>query len=330
MKANDPLGIATYSIPQNFPVGTQRAFIVFADPDGCFSLSDWAGGCGVEDETFLEFTPTINLPGLEQRPVDSVLPARLGGAPQLRRMVNSPDWSLESVGPRDLGTATGSPCGEEGAEGCDNYGYGASPNLPGLVILSNRGVGLVWDNPETFSLAWPRRARNLAGMVNSVAWTLNDCEGLDRCETGRSGVTAHMNVPPNLFGPIARLDLGKQLDGVTTGRAIQIDGGRWVPDNNFQLVNTLRQIVTTVRVFVVNGRAPDELVDMDGNGVVTAEDAVRAGYKLLSGVAVLRLRTYYQSYTKGTDIATPYDHNGDGMDGDVIPGGAGGVIGIPR
>ena len=339
MEANRPMGVATYQVPWRYPMDAQQAFIVWADPDRCFSMSLWTEPGGVapcpnyQDETYLEFTPTVNLPNLEKGQIDKVSPVRLGPAPRLMRRLDNATFSREAVPPFNVGADNAIPCGSAGALGCDNYGYGASPNLPGLVILSNRGVGLKWDESsdaaEAFTLVGA--ARNLAGFVNSVSWTLNNCAGPRGCGSGEVSVTAHMNVPPHLFGPVVRLDLGHTTGGVTSGRAYQIDGGAWVDDNSFRLLTVLRQMVTTVRVFVVKGPAPDVLLDENLDGVVDIHDAIAAGLTVLSGEQTIRFRIYHQTTTPGqSNLAILYDHNGDGMDGDEAPAGGGGISPIPR
>jgi len=348
MTANDPMGIGTYMNPPQFPVGSQQGFIVFADPDGCFSLDflhDPAllnDPCPAADETYLEFTPTINLPNLVKFRVDNVPAARLGAAPILK------GWTTEAKRPNNVdfvvgpgvGASDRSPCDDSGSNvGCDNYGYGASPNLPGLVILSDRGVGLVWDS-RTFNLVQPRTARNLAGFINSVTWTLNDCMGSpglpDNCDNGRAGVTAHMNVPYSLFTPVVRIDFGgpivdhsdpPQVIG-NRDRWYQIDGGPWVKDNNEYLRNVLDQMVTTLRVFVVSGRGPSTLGDLNRDSIVDYRDAEQAGYTLLSAETLVMFRTLHQE--EEAYIGIPFDRDGNGMQFPPLPAGGGGVNPIPR
>ena len=345
--ASNPLGIGTYSVPYQYPLDSQQAFIVLKDPDDCFSLAlahdpdnPASTPCpGGPDETYIEFTPTMNGADLRKYPVQKVGAFRLGAAPTLLGWTEAlGNNDTPTVGPFvGLNENDAALCADPDRDPngvCDNYGYGASPNMPGLVILSDRGVGLMWDSG--FNLFQPKAARNLAGLVNSVSWTLNDCLGSknlpDGCANGRTSVTAHLNVPRNLFTPVVRLDLGKvDENNMLVGRAYQIDGGDIVPDNNKALLGVLNELVTTVRVFVVSGRGPDVLEDLDGNGVVDSKDARLAGYKVLSGDKVFFLRTYHQSYTPGnSDLAVLYDFDGNGMQGDVAPGGSGGVTGIPR
>ena len=328
MTSFKPFGIGTYQVPFPYPIRSQRAFIVFADPDGCFSLAK--GATCDEDETYLEFTPGVNLPDYEQQAVDDRNPARLGDRPTLMGCggnVGTPIACLNdteySIGPF-VGAVPdgGSPCGAAGGEGCDNYGYGASPNLPGLVILSDAGVGLVWD-PVSFVVD-RQRARNLAGFVNSVAWTVNE-----RLGWRSSSVTAHMNVPVGLFTPVVRLDPGWPAEGgLKTGRWYSIDGGPTTEDPNSLLSTVLTDKIITLRVFVVSGHAPAEITDGDGDYMVTAKDAAIMGLKVLSDEVVFRLRTLHQQadYEQGV----LFDFDGNGIGPIVAPGGSGGVTPIPR
>ena len=332
LMARKPLGIGTYTVPNVYPVDAQQAFVVFADPDACFSLSlahdpDVVGSVacpGGTDETYVEFTPTINLPDLVKRMVGKVMPARLGARLMLagwRSSTPGDNSMMYSAGPV-VGTDDGSACTEDGGAGCDNYGYGASPNLPGLVILSDTGVGLVWD--EGFNLERPGKARNLAGFVNSVAWTLNE-----RIGWTSSTVTAHLNTPANLFMPVVRIDFNQQGTDWFKNVAYQIDGAPWVYGTSLTaLRSVLNRTVTTVRVFVVNGRAPDVLDDLDADGVVTANDAELAGLTLLSHEVMFRFRTWHQEIDPALGI--PFDTNGDGMQLPPAPAGPGGIRDIPR
>jgi hypothetical protein len=337
------LGIGAYEYPYQFPLDSQQAFIVFENPDKCFSLAQ--GGdtaCGATDEVYLEFTPTINTVNLRQNKVDAVDPKRLGPRPTLLGWTPplSGDLRPENPGSNttdyEVGPDVGANLDDSAAciyptdpKGtCDNYGYGASPNMPGLVIVSDRGVGIVWADPDSLYLGGPRVARNLAGLINSVTWTLNACDGPSGCGTGSTVVTAQMNVPARLFRPLVRLDRGY---GDIGGRWYQVDGGDWVPDPSRQLVNVLNQLVTTVRVFVVSGRAPDVLEDLNSDGVVDWNDAVAAGLTVLSNEQLLRFKMYYQSLEgSNADLAIQYDYDGNGMQGIDLPAGGGGVTPIPR
>jgi hypothetical protein len=351
MLANRPLGVATVMIPDPFPTGTQRAFIVVTDPDGCFSqtlaqLQGSEAACpGGADETFLEFAPDINLPGVQKQgayeddplPPCSTPPCPAAGEYSkqlpLGEAQTVPAWDSSTLG----NTATRTTGPATGGSVKDNYGYGASPNVPGLVILSDKGVGNVWENDvvggvlKGVRLVSPRVARNLAGFVNVVSWTLNDRIAPT---PGRTGVTAHMKVPFALFRPVTLADfdpIDTNGDGVKdfTREAWRIDGGPLtIGTSTTTLLSVLNKHVTTLRVFVVSGQAPDTLADMDGNGVVDIRDAEIADLPLLSRETVVRLQTYNQDVAAG--YAVLFDFFGDGLTPPPAPAGPGGIRDIPR
>lgn len=347
--ANRPLGIATVTVPDAFPTRTQRAFVVFADPDECFSLAYselTSPTCpGGNDEVFMEFAPDINLPGAAKGggyeddpfPPCSTDPCPPEGEDPKRRALGDPQtvpaWDTST----HANTARATTGPGTGGAALDNYGYGASPNVPGLVILSDTGVGNVWaDDVEGgvlkgVRLVSPRRARNLAGFVNVVSWTLNDKLAPT---PGRSSVTAHMSVPFALMRPVTLADFDDfdtNGDGFTdfTREAWRIDGGPLTVNAATTLSATLASHVTTLRIFVVHGQAPDELIDQDGNGRVDIKDAaLTPGLTLLSRETIVKLRTYNQDVAAG--YAVMFDFFGDGLQMPPAPAGSGGIRDIPR
>jgi hypothetical protein len=352
--ANRPIGIATVTVPDAFPVGTQRAFIVFVDPDGCFSqtLDQLDPGPLTEpcpngpDETFLEFAPDLNLPGVAKSggyeddpivcppepalcPVAGLQSKRLAlGEPQ-----TVPAW--DSATNTNADQASTGPA--TGGAALDNYGYGASPNVPGLVILSDTGVGNVWEEDlvggvlKGVRLVKPRVARNLAGFINFVSWTLNDRMAPT---PGRSSVTAHMTVPFALMRPVTLADFDAvDMDGNGTldmREAWRIDGGPLtIGTASYGLVDALNRHVTTLRIFAVSGQAPDEFVDQDGNGRVDIRDAaLTPGVTLLSRETIVRFQTLNQDVAAG--YAVLFDFFGDGLQPPPAPAGSGGIRDIPR
>ena len=141
-----------------------------------------------------------------------------------------------------------------------------------------------------------------------------------------------MNVPVGLFTPVVRIDFGGAIENsnppIVRDRWYQIDGGPWTKDNQFLLSGVLNQIVTTVRVFVVSGHAPDVVEDWNGDGKVDAQDLLAHGYTLLSQEVVFQFRTYHQEEEYGIGVA--YDYIPDGMVPPVLPAGGGGVNPVPR
>ncbi|MCB1058573.1 MAG: hypothetical protein KDD11_23965, partial [Acidobacteria bacterium] len=76
----------------------------------------------------------------------------------------------------------------------------------------------------------------------------------------------------------------------------------------------------TVRAFVVAGKAPAELVDRDGDGVIDLRDARRSGLRLLSSEAVFSFEVYFQGFSV-LDLPNHFysDLDGNGQVG-VPPG----------
>lgn len=310
MLANKPLGIGTergQAFPPYLGSGVGRAWIVWSDPDGVFSFGcdplmlPSGKTCPATDETFLEFTPG--------------LPAK-GGTAAPPSKVNTWDWANK------VGNTTNTPKSVGPAAG-----YGASPAVPGLVILSDTGVGREFVPDATFGIHQTGVARNLAGFVNSVSWTINDRMPL----LPRTSVTAEMNVPYGLFKPILFADRNG-LGGVTN-YLWTIDGGPVTSGGWGQMMTALNAKVATVRIFVLDGDAPDHLDDMNGDGKVDFRDALlttnpKTGlkYKLLSGERVIRLQTLVQEEFPGID----FDFDGNGMTFPVAPPGGGSVVKIPK
>jgi len=369
--ANWPLGIATVSIPEPYPESPQRGFIVFADPDDCFSFSlEQLQGSAVEpcpgghDETYLEFAPDMNLAGLEKSsgyddpenppPSPSVVglnPLKLPlGDPQPFPAWNAPPPPGPGCPPPNPGAndEVAYPGPSTGGDAKDNVGYGASPNIPGLVVLSDTGVGNVWVNDvvggalEGVKLASPRRARNLAGFANLIGLTLNDRKSPTQ---GRASVTAAFHVGRDLFKPVALVDWD-QLDAsgiaceydavcnplcdiVDDRVAWRLEGGPLTfGSDTWSFRDALNAHITTLRIFVVSGTAPDELVDQNGDGIVSIRDAQAMGLTPLSRESIVRVQSLHQEVEPGLGI--PFDFFGDGIDPPPAPAGGGSINGIPR
>jgi hypothetical protein len=344
--ANWPLGIATVVIPEPFPETTQRGFIVFADPDGCFSLSleqlqGSAEACpGGRDETYLEFSPDLNVAGLEKSgnyddpefppPPPSVLGLNTLKLP-LGGPLSVPSWDGS---PPEGNTARAYPGPPTGGDAKDNYGFGASPALPGLVVLSDTGVGNVWEDDvvggelKGIRLVAPRRARNLAGFLNAAGLTLNDRRFDKRTQSdGRSSVTATFQVGRDLFKPVALIDWDFLDAGFRT--AWRLDGGPLTLGTaSLTPRSALDAHVTTLRIFVVSGTAPDELVDRDGDGAVTVADARAMGLQPLSDEEIVRFQSLHQEVEPALGI--PFDFFGDGLDLPPAPAGGGAIRDVPR
>jgi hypothetical protein len=274
------LGISIVTYPHRgdvFPSAGMTALLLYSDPDHCPS---WAGNNDIDesvfrdcvrprpwpfDETSLRFSLDADCPGSRDA-VGEPTAASGGGPPKIvifDELTRTP--SLAPIGP-----ATG----ESGNEP-DGYGYGPDDDLLGLVILSDTGPGVVFD--QFFNLPTPRQARNLAGFVNTVSYELDDA-------SRHTSVTAHMAVPEGLFNPVVLLD-----SCVTNSRGELCGGGSLYRVDGAPLGQPSPS-ATTVRIFVVNGTAPALIADADGDGVVGAQDAQLAGYTLISREETVRLR----------------------------------------
>jgi hypothetical protein len=309
MLANKPLGIGTERgsafPPYNNSGLAGKAWIVWSDPDHVFSygciISQWLPPCPAADETVLEFTPG--------------LPAK-GGTAAAPPKVNTWDWANR------VGNTTNTPTSVG-----PSTGYGSSPAVPGLVILSDTGVGLDFVPDATFGIRHTGAVRNLAGFVNSVSWTINDRMPL----LPRTSVTAEMNVPYGLFKPILFADRNGTVP--FSSYMWTIDGGPVTSGGWDQMMTALNAKVTTVRIFVLDGAAPDHFDDMNGDGIVDSRDALKTTnpatglkYKLLSGERVIRFQTLVEEEFPGIE----FDFDGNGMTPPVAPPGGGSVKPIPR
>jgi hypothetical protein len=313
-----------------FPHRGRKGFLVFTDPDGCHSWVESPPGpvCPPPDELLLEFTPDVDSPGIKD--------FANGGTLGAGQILNLFDFN---TGENNLATPAGPRVGipdehfPEQSNADDGYGWGHNDDLPGLVVLYDTGAGLVW-NPD-FTLASPLQARNVAGLFHSISYFLNDALPTSANPYGRTVIEAQMNVPDHLFQPIFLFDncVGVITEGVcdASNNQVQIDGvvhTYGAPFSN-TLVSLLDRVIS-IRIFVVNGQAPDVLADEDGNGIVDAADAKMAGYTLLSGQKIVQVKIYYQA----SDLITAFglkDLDGNGEVGGVpAPGGIGGLSGVPR
>jgi hypothetical protein len=317
MFANKPLGIGTES-NLGLPPAQSKAWIVWADPDGRFSfgcLPNPEYACPLPvDETYLEFAPGLS----PQRGTGDFLTVKSyttkpPGTPQVGNTTDKPLWSLHGGG------------------------FGRSSAVPGLVILSDTGVGREFTYDPVTAIHQTGKARNLAGFIDSVAWTVTDRKPF----LPRTSVIAQMNVPNGLFQPILFVDYGACEYTGTSGNKFwgacptfkwSIDGKRTDGDTA-SVLNEWKAIATTVRIAVVDGPAPDLLEDMNGDGVIDSRDLIRitnpvtgSPYKLLSGERVVKFQTLEDYMFPGIQ----FDFDGDGMVHPPAPAGGGTVKPIPR
>ncbi len=331
------LGIATNALPALFPAFGQTGYLVFDDPDNCLELpppfvrnlppcSD-----AVSDETYLEFTPDLDTVGVAD---DAGNPDRMAaladplvsGAPVFHG-VGDPD-SDGTLDPVDV--AVGPDTGQSVNDG---IGLGADDDLPGLVLLSPVGVGLVLD--ADFNRPAVRRQRNLAGFLNSVAYELRDPKD-------STSVTAGMVVPPGLFAPIMKIDdcVGPASPDCEGPSRYRVDGGPMMTAPQGTRAQALYpQVFNAVpfyelRAFMVSGVAPSELADYNHDGRVTADDAVLAGYNVISREQVVRVRQHSGDVCAGVALLNvfyaDFDGNGRATGPMVCPAGPGQITKPPE
>ncbi len=330
----------------------QGAALVFTDPDGTWSFS--IPSAVSNDERIVDFYP-------DHGDSTGVL-EDVAGAPFTRDPTSRFNLRPEFGGPlpqTPLGFGIIEPVIEDGVQ------FGADDDFPGLVILSNVGVGIVMESLEDgWTPVFPRAARNLAGFTNSVGYELSD-------SNGRTSITSVMIVPRFLFSQIRLQDpcVGTVLfntDGEPescTGSAIErIDGG---PIGPLQPRSSIDESVVEIRAFVVEpvwngvtGRLDymDTVIDANNDLQVTAADAEAMGRRVLSNEVVFTVRQIGNNVVSGqigqygllalcNGITRPrsgraggadfqYDIDGNGYSALVLavvcPGGGSGVIRPPR
>lgn len=341
----DPAPFPAYAVQPNFPVWGDWGFLIFDDPDGCLNppAPSWqpqpTPECGVpdplpsdwdfedwevpeSDETYLEFWPDVDLAGApdnagnEDRQED-LLDSNSSGGPEFN------SWS--GAGVLTCTPDTADPDCDQfgpdtGGETTDGYGIGANDDLPGLVVIAQYGIGNTYIEPD-FEQTSPVGARNLAGLVNSVAYELSVLEesravpprstppgegppggeppGPPNNVTEFSRIWAHLNMPPGVVRHIIQYDacVGEPIfdpPGSTsfeecTGDDLwRVDGGpvETAPMNferpDAASIDLLESTVFEIRAFLVAGQAPNELLDWTGDGIVDSGDAEAAGYTVLT------------------------------------------------
>ncbi len=249
--------------------------LVFDDPDGCPSWVDrsWQeNSLAAIQVSKVPIYPACEAPPAVPWPPDeTVVPFEPGILPDPQECSAEP--YLETFDCDDGSNTT--PIGPCVASGAGGYGYGSNPGLPGLVVVADAGLGVVTD--KDFNCP-SLRARNLAGLFQSVAYELKESRG-------QTSILAHLNVPPKLLSPVVLVDEVFDPGGWGCDRLVRAD----CADQEPECPSDRSGQVVTIRAFVVNDRAPDELADLNDDGVVDIADAERAGLQLLSKQVIFRL-----------------------------------------
>ena len=332
------LGIATNAAPQQFPGIGQTGYLVLRDPDACLELPPpfFRGEppCSTDDsdETYVEFTPGSDATGVHD---EGGNPGRLlaladpleSGEPRFDGVGDTNNDQILDPVETPVGPATGGVLS-------DGVGYGADDDLPGLVLLSPVGPGLVLN--ADFTRPATLTQRNLAGFLGQVGYELNDPHR-------STSFTASMLVPNGLFMPVLKVDgcVGTPTSGVCDGATrYQVDGGPLRQDRgNISVQALYPQLVNArpyyeIRAFLVSGIAPSTLADLNHDGRVTAADARLAGYNVISNEDIARVRQYATDICTGVPLANvvyaDFDGNGVATSIFVCPAGPGQITRPPQ
>lgn len=335
LTANESLGIAQNQEPPEFPLENSTGYVIVSDEDGCLDLPPPfvpVVPCPPgSDDVYLEFTPDVDRAGMP----DEVYVGNPSGNPGRRAALadpaqsGSPVFTAYGSAPRQVGPRTGDNVD-------DGFGFGADDDLPGLVVLSANGNGLVLD--ADFNRPANRARRNLAGFLNWVSYEL-------RGSTGKTIVHAGMVVTQNLIAPLVLADdcVGTfadpdsvycdsppryRLNGSPV--VLQSSGPTELIQSTYPpLANAIRY---RIRAFVVSGVAPSELGDEDGDGDVDAADATAAGYTVISNEETVTVRRYVAGTCTGEAnyLFGDIDGNGRALTFAVCPPGPGQIRQPPR
>jgi hypothetical protein len=203
---------------------------------------------------------------------------------------------------------------------------GASPLLPSLVLLADRGKGIKVGAAPLFE---DTGRNNLAAQVNSVSYALaDDCPIDGPC---RTSIVAHTLVPNGLLLPEVYIDQAygvscpvdisspQQAAYLEVGGTLKVLPGEvlasgWESLGISPFVNFL--------AVLVNGQAPDEVTDWNGDGVVNERDLVDQGYVLLSNPTTFTVEMTFQERDSLSFEAYDFDNNGWYYCQETIPAGS--------
>jgi hypothetical protein len=326
IRAMAPGGAPTYSLDDY----SGSLAVVASDPSDCFVnlMSSDPGACLLQpsDVVYTNLwigrdTPAVmGLTTGDRVLIEALVDSNGGGGPVFSGLVGGPVTSV-TAGP------------DTGGEVRDGYGYGANDDWPQLVLLSNRGVGVVLD--EHFNRGPTEQRRNLAAFLEWVAYDLADAKS-------RSAVSSGAIVPYALFSPLIMIDeaVGQpdaSGDAYGANFKFRIDGGP-VRSGSYrclyqQYSEFLYGAETELRAFLVRGSAPSVLFDMDGDSDVDAADAELSGLLVISSERTVHFRLWDGVsgagnaffHDQSNRIYRDLDGNGDATNrvcdvGDIGPG----------
>lgn len=294
-----------------------QAFVVFSDPSACFDslLGEFDGTrlCLRTPplETYLEFTADSDFRGvIDNHGNDLLVESSNSPGVKFSALLLDGNTYLENAGPTIDSAAK------------DGIGYGPSDDLPGLVLLSDTGVGVVLD--DSFDRPAIVERRNLAGLLEWTGFELG---------AGKSGsLSTGMQFPLGLLAQVIVADgaIGDSQGGSYNGGVrYRVDGGPVMRDStpsasiSFVYDALVESSVYELRAFLVSGTAPAILPDVNGDGRVDATDAGLMNYTVLSNEVSLRIRMVPEWICDYNVITRDLDGNGsagDCNDGEIGPG----------
>ncbi len=347
-------------------------WFVFADPDNCLEIAlspgvpmgfqrpclrdlypqygdnDYPDDAIVPDETYFQFTNERDEPGyadgafvIDAAARQALADPLASGPPEFMALTRDFTHGLKLDPPATTSTPVGPYTGDTVDDG---FGYGADEDLPGLVVLSSRGVGLVYEDADgfagtktsSFTPVSPKTQWNLAGFLHSVSYEL---KGND----GKTAIHAHMTLPDGLIAPVIAYDncIGEHNgDGSCVGEEhwYRIDGGPvqkatdMMPAYDFW-ASLIPSLTYEITAFIVSGRAPSRLADLNHDNKVSAADAKLAGYKVISNETKVRFGQIAGFACTEVVMATMFgvdlDGNGQSNVGINCPPGPGALKGVP-
>ncbi len=283
---------------------TGQQALVLDDPDGCLHLGDFLGvgqapfdfDCDEIDELWISFRPDrANLPGVELDSPESLCPTLVDDPASTpshesnKAYLPAYDFPFGQTFISRIGPDTG------GTSSLDCYGYGAHDHLPGLVVMADVGGARVFDShfdrPDSLPDGVP--IRNMAGFLSHV-----DFGFLSKASVTTLRGTIRVD---NSFEPITLVDesVADPDIGIMTRHEsgpVVTYGASEPEDLTFPLdISRFNEV--TVRAVLVEGRGPDFISDMDGDGEYTARDLELAGFNLLSN------QVQFEVVTEVTSVA---------------------------
>lgn len=238
-----------------------------------------------------------------------------------------PGTSTDAIAP--VGVFTGGVAGSTSSDADDCYGYGVDEDAPSLVIMANVGGARVFDENLNYDNT---RLRNMAGLISGVSLELLD-------GNGATALVAQMPIRERMLRPLTFVDMSETIaftpySGPVTIKAKLEDGPIEtiatlpVDSTEAELVAALFDALPTdyeveIRAVVVNGVAPEIIIDASGDGEFTAEDVAMMGYTLLSNEAVktVRLLSFDAAASEEDSFECPAAPVFVDLDGDDIKGG---------